>query len=582
MWLRDVPVGPMSVPFPLRSFLVIALLVCIRSQIAAAPPTLDHLYPVALARGSTNLIQAIGALGTWPAAFWVDGAGIEVQPQTNAGTIRVVVSPQADLGPHFIRAFNDEGASGPRFIVIEDRTLIAEVEPNDEFKKPQMIASMPVWVNGRLDRSGDVDSYAVFLNKGDTLIAKLEAYVLASPVDAVLRVMDPSHVQVALNHDDGESFDPFVTWTALHSGLHVVQVFGFAYPAGSDVRFSGGNSSVYGLALSKGRFVRHTIPLGVQLGHVADVECVGWNWMGSTQRAVPAVSKSSSDANGFAWVRLAGVENAVRVCTGTGPELIEHEPNDQSSQATELPIPSAVTGRLYPANDQDRYRLLIRPGDALVLRVRSASLGFSLDPWLRIEDSAGNELARNDDTIGADPMLEWTGQGTNPVFAVVGHVLHRADPHEFYRLSVESASPTLELSVPAHAFTIKAGETNEVKVAVKRLHGFAAKLVVSAEGLPQGITATPVEVSDQGSEAKLTWIASAGVQKFNGPLRIIAKPVSGGDAIRARFSLISSGTDNGVPNGFGKLLISSIDLLWLTVIPQAPPVTPAPASPPKK
>ena len=60
-------------------------------------------------------------------------------------------------------------------------------------------------INGRLEKGGDVDSYAVWLEAGQTAVAEVDAYVLASPLDAVLRVVDDQGRQLALNHDDGRT-----------------------------------------------------------------------------------------------------------------------------------------------------------------------------------------------------------------------------------------------------------------------------------------------------------------------------------------------------------------------------------------
>src|SRR6185503_6408822 len=108
-------------------------------------------------------------------------------------------------------------------------------------------------------KTGDVDSYAVTLESGQTLIAALDAYTLASPVDAVLRVVDARGVQMALDHDHGRTLDPFLVWTATAAGTYVLQVFGFAYPPASEIRFTGGNSCVYRLHLSRGPCLHYTL-----------------------------------------------------------------------------------------------------------------------------------------------------------------------------------------------------------------------------------------------------------------------------------------------------------------------------------
>src|SRR2546429_8981573 len=232
----------------------------------AAAPTLDHLYPVAVQVGSTNSVAVIGKFDPWQPKVWVDAPGIVFNAETNSGKFSVEIATNAPVGPHLIRLFNELGASGPRFLIVTREPQSSEQEPNDDFTKPQAMDRLPVSLNGRLDKSGDVDSFVVTLEAGQTLIASLEAYTLASPMDAVLRLVDSRAVQVALNDDDGRTLDPFLVWTAQSAGTYILQVFGFAYPAISDVKFTGGNACVYRLHLSRGRCLQYTLPLGVQRG----------------------------------------------------------------------------------------------------------------------------------------------------------------------------------------------------------------------------------------------------------------------------------------------------------------------------
>src|SRR5207247_324829 len=75
--------------------------------------------------------------------------------------------------------------------------------------------------------------------------------------------------------------DRLLAWTANPAGTYILQVFGFAYPAISDVKFTGGNACVYRLHLSRGRCLQYTLPLGVQRGVRTKLRLFGWN-MGSS------------------------------------------------------------------------------------------------------------------------------------------------------------------------------------------------------------------------------------------------------------------------------------------------------------
>src|SRR5439155_11336470 len=168
----------------------------------------------------------------------------------------------------------------------------------------------------------------------------LEAYTLTSPMDAVLRLVDARGVQVALNHDDGRTLDPFLAWTANSAGTFVVQVFGFAYPATSDVKFTGGNACVYRLHLWRGPYLHYTLPLGVQRGATTKLRLFGWN-LGSHCAREFEFDGSGLPANlRQAALRVPDFENLLTLPVGDGPELIETEPNDTTNEATHLDAPS--------------------------------------------------------------------------------------------------------------------------------------------------------------------------------------------------------------------------------------------------
>ncbi|HYV28976.1 MAG TPA: hypothetical protein VFA77_15680, partial [Candidatus Eisenbacteria bacterium] len=298
---------------------------CFDSTFAAAP-ALEHFYPVALQAGTTNTIAAIGKFDPWPPKVWVDSAAISFKAETNIGKFSVEVATSALTGPHLIRVFNEQGASTLRFFIVTREPQGSEQEPNDDFTKPQVIERLPISLNGRLDKSGDVDSFAVTLETGQTLIASLEAYVLGSPVDAVLRLVDSHGLQMALNHDDGRTLDPFLAWTAKAAGAYILQVFGFAYPANSDVKFTGGNACVYRLHLSRGPSLHYTVPLGVQRGARTKLQLFGWNLGPNTAHEFDFDGSGFSDTEKDAVARIPGFDNTLTLPTGEGPELSEKEP----------------------------------------------------------------------------------------------------------------------------------------------------------------------------------------------------------------------------------------------------------------
>lgn len=541
----------------------------------AAVPTLTQFYPVAVPIGTTTFVSAVGKFDPWPVQVWTDTPGILFESEKKTGQFKVTVSADVPLGPHLIRVFNDKGVSVPRFLLVTARPDSTEVEPNDHPRQAQVVSQLPVTLNGRLNKSGDVDAFAVQLAAGQTLIAAVEANILASPVDAVLRIVDTRGVEVALNHDRGRSLDPFLAWTANVAGTYVVQIFGFAQPATADVKFTGSDACVYRLHLSGGPQARHTLPLGIQREHLAKRRVVGWNLGGLADREVELEGIAlATDAAQATW-QNAVFGNAITLPVGAGPELLESDVIARVADQPALVAPFAITGRIDQLGEEDRFRFSATKGEKLVLEIKSASLGFPLDAWLAIQNSAGKELVRNDDGTSADPFLEWTVPAAGAYVAIVGSVLQRAGADHLYRLSVQAGEPRFFGVIAETGFTVEAGKTIKVKATARRVQGFKAKLTATFANLPEGVTSSPVEFGSSEKDVTLELAAAPDAPAFQGPVQVHFRDDISEQIHPGIYELVSATLNNGVPQGFRELVIPSTNQLWLTVT--TPAVAPVPA-----
>lgn len=492
-----------------RSVILFILGMAIATGVRAEAPTVEHVFPAGLTRGSTNVVTIAGKFEPWPPKVWLSCTGVVFTAETNKGKFRVETKADAPVGAHWLRVFNADGASLPRIFVIAGGAQVLEAEPNDHFTNAQPVAPLPMTVNGRLDKSGDVDSFAVTLAAGQWLDARLDAYTLASKMDALLRLMTPDGVQQTWNHDF-DTLDPRLLWQAPSNGSYVVQVMGFKHPADAEVRLTGGDGCVYRLHLDAG-----------------------------AQR--PDV--------------FGGI-------VGTA----ELEPNNSVTNAMVVALPASVRGVIGGAEDEDCFAFEVKKGESIEVSVDAASAGSALDALLRITDATGKELARNDDASGSrDPHLEWKAPTNGTFCVVVGNLLHAGGTNHYYRLSLQRLAPDLKASLAANFITVTAGDTNEVKFTVTRLRGFERKLKARLKGLPDGLRAEPVDVSEKSGDNTLKLIVAADAKVTQVPLRLVITDVESGEERVASFGLSSSSEDNGVPGGYTKLLVESVGQLWLTV-----------------
>src|SRR5262249_1144077 len=166
-------------------------------------------------------------------------------------------------------------------------------DPNDESKKPQAMHGNAV-VNGKREKPGDVDCFAVSLKKGQTLVASLEAHhTLRSPMDAILQVVSADGFVLDENHDF-HGLDPQLAFTAPKDGTYVVRLFAFPANPDSAIRFFGSDACVYRLTLTTGPFADFAMP-------AADgTDVRGWNIPKAGMRVAVPLAEGETHAVLFA------------------------------------------------------------------------------------------------------------------------------------------------------------------------------------------------------------------------------------------------------------------------------------------
>ena len=243
----------------------------------AKPPTLTGFFPAGAARGQSATVTMSGTFGHWPVRCWVDGTGLSIEAGAEKGKLAIHVAADAEPGVRWVRVFDEDGASSLRPFIVGTLPEIAEVEPNDDPQHPQAIGQASTVVNGRLSRPGDVDGYSVRLDRGQTLVADVEANRhLGSPMDAVLQVVSAEGFVLAQN-DDAVGRDPRIIFEAPTGGTYIVRLFAFPLTPNSSIRFAGGDAFIYRLTLTTGGFLDHIFPLAVSQDCSTPMTAIGSN-----------------------------------------------------------------------------------------------------------------------------------------------------------------------------------------------------------------------------------------------------------------------------------------------------------------
>ena len=83
---------------------------------------------------------------------------------------------------------------------VSDLPQTQEIETNDSIRRAQEV-KLPVVIDGRISKAGDVDMFKFKGGKGDTVVAQVYARRLNSPLDSLLRLTDASSKVIKWNDD---------------------------------------------------------------------------------------------------------------------------------------------------------------------------------------------------------------------------------------------------------------------------------------------------------------------------------------------------------------------------------------------
>ena len=503
-----------SGPQPARSTWRLSPLVvlCLAYPALAAAPKVDWLFPAGAGRSSQVTVKLSDVAG--PVRVWIDDSqGVSAEPEKEHGKIVVKVAADAVPGVRWLRFHNDEGASVLRPFVVGALAEVEEKEPNNA---EAQAVTCPVVVNGRLEKSGDVDAFRVSLKRGQTLVASMLANeTLGSPMDGVLQVCDAAGFVLAQN-DETHGLDPQIVFTVPRDGDYIVRCFAFPATPDSSINFAGKIDFIYRLTLTTGGFIDHAMPLAIKAGQSNELTLVGWNVPGEASR-LTVTPEAGRDQVTLSHAALA---NALRVPVVNGAVLV-------AAQAPPtIALPAVITGHFQQPGGENRFRFTARKGDNIRLGVESQSLGFPLDAVLRVVDATGKQLAESDDGEKGrrDPSITFK-PAADGEFVVSIRDLHGRGGFRFvYRLTMELASPDFALTMEKDSVVAASGKA-EVIVAIDRQNGFADDIALRIEGLPAEATVQPAtsKMKDASEKSVKFSVASTKGPAWSGPIRVVAE-----------------------------------------------------------
>lgn len=462
--------------------------------------TLDETHAVLFARGGVKMTFAEPK----PIA-------VPLGNRTSPGTpFRFQVEVPADElpGVYEYRVATAQAVSSVAQLLVTDYPVAVETTGENGSPAAAQQVSLPAAVCGVCERMEDVDCYRFAGQAGQELTLEIFAQrvtdrihgmVVRGPaiylMDPILTLYGPTG-QVVAQNDNFYGGDSFLHVKLPAAGDYTLEV--------RDARYAGDLRYSYCVEIAERPYVYGVFPPAVQQGQAAEVEVIGHLLGGQPGASKPCMAKlpAMTDASGIVRRRLdvpAGQTNPASALISPYPQLVEPS-GDRASGAKTLPtfnFPAGINGRLSREDELDRYAFATRKGSAYRFEVFARRLGSPLDAVLEIYDTKGRPLAEADDGDvfrGKDSRLTWTAPADGEYVVAVRDLHGRGGERFVYHLQAEPAEPDFELAGEYYYAMLAPGTRMIWFAKIDRQNGFDAPVAIEVEGLPPGVTQTPVTI----------------------------------------------------------------------------------------
>jgi hypothetical protein len=133
-------------------------------------------------------------------------------------------------------------------------------------------------------------------------------------------------------------------------------------------------------------------------------------------------------------VTAHGVSNPLPLRLSALPE-VDAADNETREKAQAIASPVILSGTIKAAAQSHFYKFAAKKGEKVVLNVDAHRLGSKLDSSLAVLDGSGKELARNEDAVGLDSVLEFEPPQDGEYVAELRDFSYQGSGEHKYRLT---------------------------------------------------------------------------------------------------------------------------------------------------
>ena len=452
--------------------------------------------------------------------------------------LQVDIAEDAATGAHSLRLLTDWGLSGPVTFVVSDGKVVQEQPEPHQGPESAQLLKLPVNLNGRIGRNGEVDFYAFEVLENQEL--QLEVLVSGgilpgSPIhfrDPELILYQPSQgwfqgkarrletrvdSTIFLLPVEGGILKPRLRHRFGNPGRYLVAVGSLAQKGGPghnyQLRISTVSSS---MRQGQDRWTRY-LP-------AHDVSLLDWRERGfgreihAGRRQQIRARADTPDGNGAGPPR-EGAKKPGRSDSGPGrplagyPSLAESEPDETPDLASAIPLPVILEGRIDAPGDLDHFRFTVEAGQRVAFEIQTVDRMFPyLSPWLEVLDASGQTVCSNIYRSVENNSAYWqkflqskaifTFEEAGDYILRIRDLTSRKGGEGFtYRVLVRPQVPHIGVVTLAGGdhINLVPGEARPLKLTLEREEGLDHMVTLHLENLPPGIQVFPTVVPEEKS-----------------------------------------------------------------------------------
>ncbi len=468
---------------------------------------------------------------------------------------RFEIAPDCPLGEHPFRIRTATEVTSLGTFHVTPFAVVNENEQgtntNDTIEK-----ALPVTPNitvlGRAGHSnrGDIDMYRVPVVAGQRLSVEVDSVRIAdvhyagSEYDLALRILDEAGRELASNDDNPLHLqDPLVAVKIPRDGVAFVEVRRSVFvPADHD----------YCVSIGTNRRPLAAYPAGGQSGARQSITFIG-DPLGEFQETIE-IPKTTGTFEYF-----GDAPSSLLLRSSNSANLLE----DSSAVETRVPqVPVALNGIIHAPGDTDQFRMTVKKGERLLIRVFASTLGSPIDPIIRLRpvDSTGQpgpvELEADDselhdrDIFGTsfrsrgglkeilDPSVIWEPKSDGDYVLEIADQGGSGGPTGVYRIEVEPVQNSVHTDLASTAFdwmecvrtsgiAVPQGNRWTVNVNLPQGQGsaFRGELELVAHGLPAGVRLATPRVPAGMSQWPVQFVADESAIPGTALITLEARPV---------------------------------------------------------